>query len=151
MPAPKPQPVDPDQLPQLALATMKTAKFPMLATMDGKQPRVRPVSPVKTEGFVVYVANLRSYHKTGELEQNPLVELCYLDAHHNQVRITAASQVVTDRALIEGIWAENPLLKMYLGASDNPEFILYKLTPQRVRYMREWALQYFEVPIDFQK
>ena len=54
-------------LPALAKEAMKNAKFPTLATIDGDQPRVRPVSPVRTDGFTVYVANLRMYHKTQEI------------------------------------------------------------------------------------
>jgi len=144
---PQPQPVDPAQLPQLASATMKAAKFPMLATVDGDQPRLRPVSPVRTEGFVVYVANLRRYGKTRELEANPKAELCYTDDAHHQVRITSQAEIVTERPLLEEIWAASPLLRAYLGSIDNPELIIYRFVPSRVRYMREWALEYFEVPL----
>jgi general stress protein 26 len=147
MPAPTPKPIDRAELPTLAEATMRAAKFPMLASVDGDQARVRPVSPVRTDGFTVYVANLRSYHKTGEIAANPKVELCYLDPEHNQVRITAVAEVVNDRMLLEEIWQTNPLLRAYLGTPDNPALIVYRLIPQQVRYMREWALEYFEVPI----
>ncbi len=145
----KPQvpPVDPAEVPALALATIKAAKFPMLATMDGDQPRLRPVSPVRTEGFTIYVANLRRYGKTAEIAANPKVELCYCDADHHQVRITGVAEVLTERPLLEEIWAGNPLLRAYLGSLDNPELIIYRIVPNRVRYMREWALEYFEVPL----
>lgn len=136
------------ELPALALATMKAAKFPMLASIDGDQPRLRPVSPVKTEGFTVYVANLRSYHKTGEIAANPRVELCYLDPNHHQVRITGVAEVVTDLSLLHAIWETNPLLRAYLGTPDNPELIVYCIKPNRVRYMQEWALEYHEVEIN---
>ena len=43
--------------------------------MEGDQPRVRPVSPVKTEGFTIYVANLRRYGKTAQLAANTKTEL----------------------------------------------------------------------------
>jgi len=144
---PAPQPLDPAQVPALALATMKQAKFPVLATCDGQQPRVRPVSPVKTDGFTVYVANLRRYGKTKELEANPNAELCYTDEHHHQVRITARAEIVTERTLLEEIWNANPLLRAYLGSIDNPELIVYRFVPNRVRYMQEWALEYYEVPV----
>ena len=147
MPAPVPKPIDPAELPALAMATMRAAKFPMLASMDGDQARVRPVSPVRTDGFTVYVANLKSYHKTGEISANPKVELCYLDPDHNQVRITGCAEVVTDRALIDEIWQENALLRAYLGSPDNPVFMLYRIVPDQVRYMREWALEYHVVPV----
>jgi general stress protein 26 len=130
---------------------MKTDRFPYLASIDGNQPRVRPVSPVKTDDFTVYVANLRSYHKTVEIEANPNVELCYLDDHHDQVRITGRAEIVRDRAVLQEIWNANPLLRQYLGRIDNPELIVYCIRPARVRFMREWALEYFDVPIDLIK
>jgi general stress protein 26 len=147
MTRPTPEAVDTTKLRDLALGVMQRARFPQLATIDGDQPRVRPVSPVKTDGFTVYMANLRSYHKTVEIAANPRVELVYLDDHHDQVRITGVAEVVTDRAVLEQIWGDNPLLRQYLGTIDNPALILYRIRPNRVRYMKEWALDYHEVPI----
>lgn len=127
---------------------MRNAKFPMLATVDPSgQPRVRPVSPVRSDAFAVYVANLRKYGKTAELAANSRCELCYLDGRHDQVRISATAEVLTDPALLNAIWESNPLLRRYLGAVDNPELIIYRLRPERVRFMREWALDYIEVPV----
>ena len=131
----------------LARQVMAEARFPMLATMDGEQPRLRPVSPVKVEGFTVYIANLRTYGKTAEIAANPRVELCYLNADHDQVRITGRAEIVTDPDVIGGIWQANPLLRRYLGTADNPALIIYRIDPQRVRYMKEWALDYHEVTV----
>ena len=147
MPKPQPRPIDPAELTDLALAVVRADRFPHLATVDGDQPRVRPVSPVRTVGFVVYVANLRSYHKTIEIEKNPKVELCYLDDHHDQVRITGVAEVVTDRGVLQEIWDANPLMRQYLGSLDNPQLLVYRIRPTRVRFMREWALDYHEVAL----
>jgi general stress protein 26 len=147
MAAPTPSPIDPIQLPALAQAVMRKARFPQLASLDGDQPRLRPVSPVRTDGFTAYVANLKSYHKTAEIAANPKVELCYLDEHHDQVRITGHAEVVTDRTLLAEIWEANPLLRRYLGTPDNPALIIYRIVPVRVRFMREWAIEYHEVPL----
>ncbi|RYD30868.1 MAG: pyridoxamine 5-phosphate oxidase [Verrucomicrobiaceae bacterium] len=136
------------ELQTLAQAVMRRARFPCMATMDAGQPRVRPVSPVRTEGFTVYVANLRRYRKTAELSVNPCVELCYLDENHDQVRITGVAEVVSDAALLEEIWSSNPLLRKYLGTPDNPELIIYCIRPTQVKYMKEWALEYFTVPLE---
>jgi general stress protein 26 len=132
----------------LALAVVRADRFPVLATVDGDQPRLRPVSPVRTDRFTVYVANLRSYHKTQEIAANPKVELCYTDDRHDQVRITGTAEVVTERSLLQEIWDGNPLLRQYLGSLDNPQLIVYRVRPNRVRFMREWALEYHEVPAD---
>jgi general stress protein 26 len=144
---PEPAKIDPGQVRILAEKVLAAARFPFLATMDDDQPRLRPVSPVRTDGFRIYVANLRQYHKTVEIERNPKVELCYMDQEHNQVRITGTASVLQDKQLLQEIWDANPLLKHYLGTPANPQLIVYCIEPNRVRYMQEWALEYHEVPL----
>ena len=73
--------------------------------------------------------------------------LCYVNAEHDQVRLTGSASVVIDRALLDEIWRDNPLLRHYLGSPGHPELIVYRITPTRVRFMREWALEYHEVPL----
>jgi uncharacterized pyridoxamine 5'-phosphate oxidase family protein len=138
----------PEALIQVAQETIAAAKFPQLATMDGDQPRVRPVSPVKVDGFTVFVANLRSYGKTAQISANAKVELCYLSSTHDQVRITGVAKEETDVQVLDELWQSNPLLRKYLGSQDNPELIIYRIDPRSVRFMREWALQYDDVPLD---
>jgi general stress protein 26 len=145
---PSPKPFAPAELKALAKAVIAADRFPRLATVDRGRPRVRPVSPVRTERFTVYVANLRSYHKTGEIAANPAVELCYLSDQHDQVRISGRAEIVADHALLAEIWANNPLLRHYLGTIDNPQLLVYRVVPEQVRFMREWALDYHEVPLD---
>ena len=149
MPKPLPDPFDPEELPSLARKVIKEAKFPMLATIDGDQARLRPVSPVRVDGFTIYVANLQGYHKTAQIAANPNVELCYLSQRHDQVRITGAAHPLgeNEQSLIKEIWEENPLLRQYLGSSSNPDLIIYRIVPEQVRFMREWALEYSEVPL----
>ena len=147
MAKPESEPIDPVQLPELAQFVMNEAKFPMLSSIDGDQPRLRPVSPVKTDGFTVYVANLKAYHKTQEIAANPKVELCYMDNKHDQVRITGVAEELEDRDELQAIWDANPLLRQYLGTIDNPMLIVYRIVPRQVRFMREWALEYHEVPV----
>ena len=145
MAKPEPTKIDLTQVRSLAEKVIAADRFPFLATVDNDQPRLRPVSPVRTDGFQIYVANLRQYHKTIEIEQNPKVELCYMDQEHNQVRITGVAKVLQDKSLIQEIWDDNPLLRHYLGTPDNPQLIIYRIEPNRVRYMQEWALEYHEV------
>ena len=147
MPPPAPFTPTPEELIALAQGVIRSARFPQLATLDGDQPRVRPVSPVRVDGFTIYVANLRRYGKTREIAANPKVELCYLDDRHDQVRITGTAEILTDAALLAEIWGGNPLLRKYLGTPENPDLIIYRIRPERVRFMREWALDYFDVPL----
>ncbi len=135
------------ELIELAQSTMHDAKFPFLSSVDGDQARVRPVSPVRLDHFTVYVANLKFYKKTEEIAINPKVELCYMAQNHDQVRITGIAELVNDRETMVEIWDSNPLLRKYLGSVDNPQLIIYRIIPNQVRYMKEWALEYYDVKI----
>lgn len=150
MPVPSPPVLDAAQLVQRALAVIKADRVCFLATSEGDQPRVRPVSPIKTDRFTAYVANLMSHNKTREIAANPRVELCFMDAHHEQARITGVAEVVTDSATLQEIW-ESPratLLRAYLETIESPQFVLYRVRPSRVRYMQEWAAEYSDVPLE---
>src|SRR3982750_4002454 len=119
MTKPTPEPVDPAKVRDLARAVVRADRFPYLASMDGDQPRLRPVSPVRTDGFTIYVANLKAYHKTSEIAAHPKIELCYMNDGHDQVRLTGTAEIVTDRTSLQEIWDSNPLLRQYLGNIDN--------------------------------
>jgi len=142
------QPLDPAQVVEQALAVLRADRVCYLATMDGDQPRLRPISPVKTDGFTVYVINLRSHKKTREIANNPKVELCYLDKHHRQVRITGVAEVVKDTTLLQEVAGANTLLHAYLETIDRSQFVLYRVRPNEVRYMQEWAADYHRVPLE---
>ena len=63
------------------------------------------------------------------------------------MRITGVAEVLADRAILQQIWDTNPLLRQYLGTIDNPALIVYRVMPTRVRFMKEWALEYHEVAV----
>lgn len=148
MPKPLPDPVDPAQVKDLASRLVSEVKFPLLATVDAtNHPRLRPVSPVLTEGFIVYVANLKRYSKTREIAQNPKVELCYTNPNHDQVRISGIATILDNQEKLQEIWDSNPLLRQFMRTMDNPELLIYVINPTQVKYMKEWALEYFDVDI----
>ena len=121
---------------QVAKQVMEDAKFPFLATMDGEHPKVSLSLRSVWMGLWSH-CNLRMYQKTRQIEANPHVELCYMSTHHDQVRINAGREV-TDRATLQSIWDSHPLLRKYLGTLDNPEFILYRVVPQKC-CLKEWS------------
>ncbi|MDP6860350.1 MAG: pyridoxamine 5'-phosphate oxidase family protein, partial [Verrucomicrobiales bacterium] len=123
---PETKTIDTDKLPDIAKECMKLAKFPQLATIENDRPRVRPVSPVKTDQFTVYVANLKNYDKTAQIKANPSVELCYMSPDHDQVRIAGTAEILINENEIHEIWESNALLRKYLGSPDNPQLIIYK-------------------------
>jgi uncharacterized pyridoxamine 5'-phosphate oxidase family protein len=142
------QPLDTAQVLEQALAVLSADGVCFLATMDDDQPRLRPITPVKTEGFDVYVVNLRSYNKTREIANNPKVELCYLDTQQRQVRIAGVAEVVQDATLLQEVAGAHTLLHAYLETIDRSQFVLYHVRPTQVRFMRGWAADYHKVPLE---
>jgi hypothetical protein len=55
MARPVPAPIAPSEVLDRAREVIRADRFPVLATLDGDHPRVRPVSPVRTDGFTIYV------------------------------------------------------------------------------------------------
>jgi len=147
MTGPTPARIDPAELEELARAVVRADRFPFLATADGNQPCVRPMTLCWEDGFAVYFVSLRRFHKTVELAANPKAELCFMNDKHDQVRITGVAELVSDGALRQRAWDQDPLLPRYLGSIENPEFMLWRVRPTRVRYMKEWAIDYHEVPL----
>ncbi len=142
------QPLDHAKVPEQAIAVLRADCVCFLATMDGDQPRLRPISPVKTDGFTVYVVNLHSHNKTREIANNPKVEICFMDKQHRQVRITGVAEVVQDSSLLQEVAGANTLLNAYLETIDRSQFVLYCVRPTQVRYMQEWALEYSNIPLE---
>jgi general stress protein 26 len=70
-----------------------------------------------------------------------------MDEAHDQVRITGIAEPLQDPGTLDNIWRENPLLRSYLGTPDNPALIIYRIRPTRILFMREWALDYINIPI----
>jgi general stress protein 26 len=148
MPKPTPEPIKEEEVLDVSLAVVKGDRAPMLASIDGDYPRLRPISPLRTDGFTIYFASLRNYHKTGELEANPNVEMCFIGNGHDQVRVSGTCELLTDPGIRQEIWDSSPLLRHYLDSVDNPALLMYRIDPNRVRFMREWALDYHEVPFE---
>lgn len=142
-----PSPRAAEELVGLAREVIREARFPLLATADGDQPRVRPMTLAWEDGFTTFFVSLKRFHKTVELAANPRVEVCFLNERHDQVRVSGVAQRVTEPELLRRAWENDPLLPRYLGTPDNPEFQVWRVVPNRVRYMKEWSLEYEEVPL----
>jgi hypothetical protein len=54
---------------------------------------------------------------------------------------------VADAALLQELAGGRTLLGAYLETTDRSQFVLYRVRPTRVRYMKEWAAEYTDVPL----
>ena len=119
-----------------------SAKVAFLATVEGDQPRVRPVSPVAVEGNTIWVAAFRSSPKMKQLAANPNVEVCYMDAEHRHLRARGTTRVCADAAVKTRLWNAYPLMKGYFATADDPEYALIEITVRQGDVMESMDLAY---------
>ncbi|HNX38367.1 MAG TPA: pyridoxamine 5'-phosphate oxidase family protein [Candidatus Cloacimonadota bacterium] len=108
-----------------------------IATLDGVQPRVRPMTLMwYKESF--WLATGRSDAKTAQLESNPLVEaVAHLNAENSSgyIRISGRVQEITDFATKKDIADFSEFIYNYWEDPANPDYVLYRIIPHSIRLM----------------
>ncbi len=111
------------------------AGFGMLATAQGKQPRVRPMMPYLTDSGKLLVALLGRSRSIPEIKENPLVEICFVDRKMWYCRVSGKATLSQDKAEKTILWDNIPMLKQYFGGIDDPNFYLMVVEIQNVEAM----------------
>jgi uncharacterized pyridoxamine 5'-phosphate oxidase family protein len=57
----------------------KNALYSYLATCDGDQPRVRPVSPIVEDDLSVWITTFSNSRKIKQIKQNPKICLSFVE------------------------------------------------------------------------
>lgn len=113
---------------------MTDAKWGYLATCDGGQPRVRPMTFVLREDGTLWSSTYRQSGKMREIEKNPRVEIAWMDSGYVQVRIAGtvdtSGGVEEKRALLEA----NPSVRNHFPDEHDPKFVHLCIRPTRIEY-----------------
>lgn len=108
-----------------AMDLIKDAGFGYLATLEGTQPRVRPMMPLLTEdGKQLLVALLGRSRSIKQIEKNPQVEFCFVDRKMWYCRIAGKAKISTDKEKKNALWDQIPMLKQYFSGPEDPNFIM---------------------------
>jgi len=116
-------------------AACKKAVWCAIATVDGKEPRVRIVHPT-WDGEVLWFATGPDSPKANQLRANNNVDIQYQvappDFVHVMVRGSAA--LITDQAAKNHAWGaiDYDLTQFGSTGPDDPNFLPVKITPTRV-------------------
>ncbi|MHA3963272.1 MAG: pyridoxamine 5'-phosphate oxidase family protein [Candidatus Thorarchaeota archaeon SMTZ1-45] len=112
--------------------------FPLahLATVEGNQPRVRPMSLISIENRL-WLATKTEWDKVGQIIANNKVEFTVAPLSKNgtgSIRATAIAVVIKDRETKQRLSLAIPWFNQYWIDSDDPNFTLIKLEPTRMLY-----------------
>ena len=108
-----------------------------LATAEGDQPRVRPVTLLNLEEKFWIATSPRSA-KARQILRNPNVEFCYpltADCGNGYIRVSGIATVIRDSEVLERIGNQIPFLTEHWTGPQDPDFSLVRITRVEVEYL----------------
>ncbi|MDD5556822.1 MAG: pyridoxamine 5'-phosphate oxidase family protein [bacterium] len=119
----------------------------MLATEAGGQPRVRPMAFVVTDDCRLLSSTWRRSGKVREMEENPRVEVCFVDRRNHQLRVEGRADLSGGPERKRELLALNPRVRNHFADEHDPEFVLIEIVPTRARWMPPGFGEYRAVDI----
>ena len=118
-----------------AIDIIKDAGFGYLATVEGSQPRVRPMMPYLTDDNQLLVAFLGRSRSIEDIKKNPLVEFCFVDRKMWYARITGKAKLSDDMSQKELLWEGIPMLRQYFAGPQDKNFFMAHVEIIRIEAM----------------
>ena len=113
------------------LRFLQDAKVFYLATVEGDQPRLRPMGFVMPHGGKLYFCTNTAKPMYQQMRANPKIELCALSGDTKTLRAAGTVVFETDRDLKAKALEAAPQLRQMYQADDNI-FILFSFTSASV-------------------
>ena len=114
---------------------IRDAGFCLLGTVEGTQPRVRPMMPYLTDDNQLLLALLGRSRTIAQAKENPLVELCFVDRKMWYCRIAGTASISDDTDKKQTLWNNIPMLKQYFGGPEDKNFVLMVIDINEVEAM----------------
>ncbi len=114
---------------------IKDSGFGFLATTEKNQPRVRPMMPYLDEDGTLLLALLANSRTIKQVQENPLLEICYVDRKMWLCRVSGKGKVTNTLEKKELVWSNIPMLRQYFSGPEDPNYILMEITPESVEAM----------------
>ena len=128
---------------QKIVAIMKeTCLFVFLATSDGDQPRVRPVTPIVEDDMSVWVATFSDSRKVKQIKQNPKVCLSFVQhpSGDKTVIVIGEAQITDDLEQKKRVWKLSPydMSQYWPEGPESEKFCLLKINPKKIEWWDSW-------------
>lgn len=119
------------------LSHLKKTQMVSLATCEGDQPRLRPMTLIVKEGRFFFATGSKD-SKSKQLKANPKAEFCLLisnDKNSGYLRGSGILETVTEQSTRKEIadWAE--FIYDYWKEATDPDYCLYELMLNQTRFM----------------
>ena len=115
---------------------IKDSGFGFLASVDGNQPRVRPLMPYLTEDGKMFFARFTNCRTFKQIKENPLVEMSFVDRKMAYCRLTGKATIIenaTDQK--ELLWNNLPILRQFYSGPEDKNFAVMEMEIKSVEAM----------------
>lgn len=126
---------------------VKKVRDGFLATTDGKKVGVRLMGSFAWMGKELWCATGKSTDKIKQLKKVPFAEYCFAKRAGEHIRIYGRCKVSTSNADKLKLYKAVPLLKKYIEDPKDPEYVVIRMKPHRIRWMKSAALDYKTIKI----
>jgi len=129
---------------QKIIAIMKkTCLHAYLATCDGDQPRVRPVSPIVENNLSVWVTTFNTSRKLRQIQQNPKICLTFVEqpSGDKSATIIGQAEIIPNMEEKKRIWemATFDLSQHFPDGPESKEFCLLKINIKKIEWRDSWT------------
>lgn len=128
---------------QKMIAIMKeNSLHTYLATSDGDQPVVRPVSPIVEDDLSIWVTTFCSSRKVKQIQNNPRICLAFVEQPNGDKAafVFGEAKIVPDLEEKRRIWnlATFDLSQHFSEGPESKEFCLLKVKLGKVEWRESW-------------
>lgn len=114
-----------------------------LATCDGDQPRVRPVSPIVEGDMSVWVTTFSTSRKVKQIRRNPRICLALVEQPRGDKAATVIgeAEIVADLEEKKRVWklATFDLAEHFPNGPESDEFCLLKIVIEKIEWRDSWT------------
>jgi uncharacterized pyridoxamine 5'-phosphate oxidase family protein len=118
-----------------------------LATADGNQPRLRPVTLIRLKNRLFVATGARDA-KVKQIRQNPKTEFCLLvekEGRKGTIRAECEAELVQDSNLKADAYNKIPFMKEFWSSPEDSGYALIELQPTGYEYMRTGSIEAVKV------
>ena len=113
-----------------------------LATCDGDQPRVRPVSPIVEDDMSIWVTTSGTSRKVKQIRENPKICLAFVEQPNGDKAaiIIGEARIIPNMAEKKKVWklAKFDLYEHFPNGPDSNDFCLLKIVIKMIEWRESW-------------
>jgi general stress protein 26 len=126
------------------VAIMKqTCLHAYLATCDGDQPRVRPVSPIVEDDGSIWVTTFSNSRKVRQIKQNPKICLAFVEQPRGDKAAMVVGEAKIETSLEEKkrVWklATFDLAEYFPDGPESDDFCLLRIIIKKIEWRDSWT------------